>query len=716
MAGRDQFSALMVPGRLQSVIGGKLFTLWRGRGVASIALILLLLFPFIRGEHSTAGLSTFLWDTLHRLQPRVPDSFPVLIVDIDHAALSEVGQWPWPRWRLAELIDKISDKGPSAIGMDVLMPEPDRLSPEIFANNPGIDKKTQDSLLLLQPNDQRLAASIDQNRVVIGRAGGNSDQPEAKREFRYTPVQVDGPFPGEFLNNYPGLLLNLTILENAAFGHSLVNATPDNDGVVRKMPLMSMVQNVMIPSLALETYRVSIHNPRNINWYTVKTSPDGLLGIQLDQKFIETEFDGSIRPYFSQSHKGRRIPALDVLHESSVADKIKGKIVLIGVTALGLTDVAATPTSFQMDGVEIQAQVLENLINGTPLSRFKPEGWLEAGLLLAGGMLLIVLVPIISPIFASGLYALVIFITLLVSLAGFQVQILIASVYPVVGLTIVFLLLLNSIWAHSDASRRQLARNLFDERLSTERIRGELDAARDIQMGSLPNTHKIKNLPKSLGLHSVLVPAKEVGGDFYDVFMIDHNKLFFVVADVSGKGVPASLFMALSKALCKSAAMRAEVNLSELIRTIDLEISRENSGQLFVTAVLGVVDGTSGRLEFCNAGHQHPLLLGDGNKVRTLFSEGGPPICTVENYNYPVETVQLNPGETLIIVTDGVTEANNSARDEYGVTRLLETLKQSNGKGNVESTVQFLYQEIEVFSSGVEQTDDIAILGIRYQG
>jgi adenylate cyclase len=239
MAGRDRFSALMAPAGLQSVIGCKLFTLWRGRAVASVVLAMLLLFPMIHGENSTAGFSTVLWDTFHRLQPRVPESFPVVIVDIDRAALNRIGQWPWPRWRLAQLIDKISEKGASAIGIDIMMPEADRLSPEMLAKYPAIDQKTREYLLLLEPNDQRLAASMERNRVVIGRAGDKNSQSELKLNFLFTPVQIDGPAPEAFLNSYPGMVLNLRVLENAAFGYSLFNATPDSDGVVRKMPLIS---------------------------------------------------------------------------------------------------------------------------------------------------------------------------------------------------------------------------------------------------------------------------------------------------------------------------------------------------------------------------------------------------------------------------------------------------------------------------------------------
>ncbi len=725
MTPRDHLLALMAPKGIRSFIRGKLFTLAGGRAVASLALIVLLAIPWFPSGDITLGLSTRLWDTIHRHYPRKPEKFPVVIIDIDRASLVKIGQWPWPRSKLAQLIEKISAMGPSAIGIDIMMPEKDRLSPEMIATSSEIDQRTREFLLLLQPNDERLAEKMEQVRVIIGRVGDGGSSPENNREERLpykkqsfiaTGVQLDGPAPDQFLYQYSGMLLNVPVLESAAFGHSLLNSVHDKDGVLRRMPLISMVQNKVVPSLALEVYRASIRGARFANFYTVKSTDKGVEGIQLDNQFIETDPDGSIQPYFSVKNVNRKISALDIFHDLVEKKSIENNIVLIGVTALGLTDVRSIPPETQMDGVEIQAQVIENLVEQVRLKRPEPVGWIESGFLLIGGLLLIILVPIIAPLYATGLYMTVAVATLLTTFIGFQQHYLIASVYPLLGITLVFLLLLNSIWADSDASRRALAQNLWDERLSTERIRGELDAAHDIQMGSLPDTRKIKGLPLSLELHSLLVPAKEVGGDFYDVFMIDQNRLFFVIADVSGKGVPASLFSALSKALCKSAAMRGEVDLSDLIRTVNLEISRENSGQLFVTAILGVIDGESGILDFCNAGHEHPLLLGSNQNVVTLVSEGGPPLCSLEGYVYPVERIQLQSGETVVIITDGATDAIDANEEIYGINRLRASLGQARKIDDVETTVLSLHLDIETFSKGVEQTDDMAILGIRYHG
>ena len=737
MVDKESFSESTESNWIRKILHSRVLTSGSGRRLAVGILLVLLSTSLILGEKLSEIMATPLWDTFHRMKPRDPDGyFPVIIVDIDEKSLREHGRWPWPRWLTSELIARVAEQNPRSIGLDILMPEAEPSPLRFFDPGSPFYMELEKTLSKSPSNDEKLAQVLSDNSIVIGAAllpqTSDVDQSGKSQVVQDHTAFIEGSCQSSLeLPKFSEITRNLPIFEQASFGQGFYNAFPDADSVVRKMPLVVRFGDRCLPSLALETFRAGLR-PYS-NWYHLQ-SEDGknLDTIVLDQldtqsqpdeqglsetvdnkTTIETQEDGTIRPYFSKSYFNRRIPAHDVLTGSKSVSRLKNKTVLIGVTALGLTDVAAVPVSNKMDGVEIQAQVIENLISGTALQRPPTGYWIEIGILLIGGLLLIVLVPILPPVFASGIFLGCVLATVIGSYVAFINQILLDAVFPVSALGVVFVTLLNSVWAKSNLNRRKLAKTLLQEKLFHERIDGELNAARKIQLGSLPDTSRIENLPKSLQLASKLISAKEVGGDFYDAFMIDQDNLFFVVADVSGKGVPASLFMALSKALCKSAARR-ESDLSEIVREANTEISHENSGQLFITALMGILNGETGELRFCNAGHEHPLLLDKKNRVERLISDGGPPLCCLESYQYPVETVQMDSGDAIIIITDGVTDAIDLSGNAYGVQRLHQLMANRPSGSTISAMVAIIDDDVINYSAGVEQTDDITILGLSY--
>ena len=190
-------------------------------------------------------------------------------------------------------------------------------------------------------------------------------------------------------------------------------------------------------------------------------------------------------------------------------------------------------------------------------------------------------------------------------------------------------------------------------------------------MGMLPAPWAITGLPEHLTFHALLEPAKEVGGDLYDAFMLDEDHFFFIVGDVAGKGVPASLFMALSKTLCKSLALRQRVPLDALITALNHEVARDNPQALFVTAIAGILDVRTGEVELCSAGHEAPILLRSNAAPCSLTVTGGPPLCVLEDFAYPADRMRLQSGDLLLMMTDGVTEAQDAAQTLYGLERVL---------------------------------------------
>ncbi|MDA0240295.1 MAG: CHASE2 domain-containing protein [Proteobacteria bacterium] len=686
-----------------------------GRPLAFSILILVLIFQVAAVGDDFSRLRYAVFDLYHRAQPRTVENFPVVIVAVDQKSLSRYGQWPWPRTLVAELIEKTSKLSPLAIGLDVIFAEADRSSlKELSTSHPDLSDAVSRYLLTLPSNDDIMARKIKGLPVVLARAAmAKSDGGKDVASHPTTMVQLEGAKPHPHLPQFDGHIANRKELADAAAGHGYINATPDPDGTIRNMHVVMMVNGKIVPSMGLELLRVASKQ----NWFSVKIDSTGVTGIQLGDAEISVGSNGQITPHFSVSDDRRRVSAADVLSGAVEPGAFAGQIALIGVTALGLVDAPPTPVAARMDGVEIQAQFIENLLSGSHLGRPGEALLIEILMLVIFGGLMILLVPKLGPVLSIILLVLFIGVQFGVGFAAFsQAKLLLDIVFAVVATALIFGTLVFADIIENDRRRRLLTSQLEAEKLDNARMAGELNAAREIQMGILPDSKSIKNSPGTLDVYAFLEPAKEVGGDLYDLFMVDDDHLFFLVGDVSGKGVPASLFMALSKALCKSAALRGEGKISELMSTANDEISRENPASMFVTTIAGVIDARTGELEFCNAGHDHPYVCYPGRPPRLLESTGGPPLCVIDGFPYPMERARLEPGETLVLFTDGVTEAMTATNKMYGLKRLSELLTDQDADLSAQDIVEALYDDVKIFVDRADPSDDITIMAVQYLG
>jgi serine phosphatase RsbU (regulator of sigma subunit) len=246
---------------------------------------------------------------------------------------------------------------------------------------------------------------------------------------------------------------------------------------------------------------------------------------------------------------------------------------------------------------------------------------------------------------------------------------------------------------------------------------GELDAARRVQMAMLPRVASLGQDPR-LDLAAAMVPAREVGGDLYDFFRIDERHLFVLVGDVAGKGLPASIFMAVSKALVKSATLRlGPADPGALVAGANAEVSRDNPGLLFVTAFAMILDLVTGEIAYCNAGHEDPFLVAPGSaSARRLGGAGGPPLCAVDDFPYRGERARLVPGELVCIVTDGVTEAQRSDGDLYGAVRVAGLVGRLAATSPAAAMVDALLADVSGFAGDAAQGDDRTVLVLRWNG
>ena len=247
-----------------------------------------------------------------------------------------------------------------------------------------------------------------------------------------------------------------------------------------------------------------------------------------------------------------------------------------------------------------------------------------------------------------------------------------------------------------------------------ERIGAELDMASRIQSSQLPRLFPPFPDRKEFSLYASMDPAKEVGGDFYDFFMIDDDNMGLVMADVSGKGVPAALLMMVSRVLIKSGLQNGK-SPAETLESVNNQICESNDAGFFVTVWCAVLEISTGKGIAANAGHEHPVLRRAGGLYELQIYKHSMPVGTMEDIPYRQHAFQLHPGDSIFVYTDGVPEATNGEKELYGAERMLAALNKD-PDALPEKIVLNMTQDINSFVDGAEQFDDITMLSFRYMG
>ncbi len=398
-------------------------------------------------------LRTF--DFYQRLRPRQPVARPVTIVDIDEASLKEIGQWPWPRTIVADLVTQLTQLGAVAIAFDVIFAEPDRMSPSIAATSfRDLDEETRDKLRTLPSNDEVLADAIRRSRVVVGQVGSAMPAPRSAAESALqTGFAVRGPDPSPFLVTFAGLLRNVPTIEQAAAGRGVFSIRPERDGIVRRVSVIMQAQGSMVPSLSMELLRVVT----NSGAILVRTDEAGVQSVAVPGLEVPTDQNGRFWVHFDRSDPARYVSAKDVLQGRMPRDNIEGKLVLIGTSAAGLLDIKTTPVEAAMPGVEVHAQILESVLANSLLTY--PNYAIGAELLVAVlvGLAIIILAPMLRASTVIALGAVVIAALIGASWYLFsQYNLLIDFTYPLMSSLFVYLTLIFINYFKEQKQRQQI--------------------------------------------------------------------------------------------------------------------------------------------------------------------------------------------------------------------------------------------------------------------
>ncbi len=413
-----------------------------------------------------ARLRTF--DLFQALRPREQTARPVVIVDMDEKSQKEIGQWPWPRTVLADLVSEIARAGAVAIGFDIVFPEPDRMSPSVAEKSfRGLDPETRAKLDGLASNDDIFADAIRRARVVVGQAGSPTPEPLTQAESALqTGFAVVGPDPRPFLVTFPGLLRNIMPIEQAAAGRGLFSINPERDGIIRRVPVVMNAQGQLVPTLTMDMLRVVT----NSGAILVRTDEAGVRAAAVPGLEVPTDLNGQFWVHFNKHDAQRYVSATDVLHGRVDPDRLRGRLVLIGTSAVGLLDVKTTPVEPTMPGVEIHAQILESILTKSLLSR--PNYAIGAELLTAIvlGLAIIIAAPLLP---ASIVVALgVLLVAGLVGMSWYFFlahNLLIDFTYPLMSCWLIYLVLTFFNYFREQQQRHQI-RSAFGFYLSPQLV------------------------------------------------------------------------------------------------------------------------------------------------------------------------------------------------------------------------------------------------------
>lgn len=532
---------------------------------------------------AVARLRMSVFDTYQRLQPRVPaDGHPVRVIDIDDASLDRLGQWPWPRTRLADMVDRLREAGAATIAFDIVLAEPDRFSAselaqqlrDVPALQPLLAKASE-----LPNNDARLADALATANVVVGISGepGPTGRTLPSPKAGYA---IAGDDPKSFVPNFPGGTPSLAMLSDKAKGIGAVNWLPEHDQIVRRVPLFITIGDTLYPSLAIEQLRLA----EKTSTLFVRSSAGsgieafgqhtGLDSLRVGEKILYSDGDGQVWLHFAPYDRTNYISAQDLLSGRTDAKDLAGRHFIIGSSATGLLDLRATPLDASVPGVEVHAQALEQMLTGSGLVRPAWATGAELLLIVLGGALIAWLLHRTQPLAAAIVGSVALATVTAGSWFAFSRSgILLDPVYP--ALTLVMLYMAGSLFSYMQAeTERARVRSAFSHYLSPSlveqlaadpsklKLGGE---TRDITM-LIADVRGFSRLSEGMAADEVIAFVNSVFTPMTDIILEERGTIDKFMGDAVMAFWNAPLADSAHGAQALRAALRMMTRLDELNR------------------------------------------------------------------------------------------------------------------------------------------------------
>ena len=626
-----------------------------------LILILLIVLKNIN-PNFIKSISFLSFDMYQKVFTKSKKNSGVIIIDIDEKSLGKFGQFPWSRSVFAKIIENVSATNPKAIGFDVFFSEKDKQSPDEIISAYNLIPTDVAELQNIKGHDEIFREQLEKSKSVIAVLGSSVPSHSTYDRSPKARFLSKGGDPKNFTYGYPYSIGSLEKLEKSAKGLGSISFLDQTDGIIRSLPLILRFNEKIYPTLGLEMIRVG-ENQKNLY---VELDEVGIKRISVRPHKIITDPNGIFWIRYKESQKQQYISASSVFEGKFDRTRFEDKFVLIGASAQGLFDLVKNPLGVTIPGVEVHANVIENILDQSYLIR-NPNIYIFE-------LLFSIIVACITFFLSQKIkpkYSLSIFFTSLIAVViiGFGFFIirseLIDISYPIFMLTVTFL---TGLYFRFINESKLAIENLQKE----AKLLKERELAGDVQKSLFPDISKFENF-----IYARNIPAKDVSGDYFDVINVGNDEYYFTLADVSGKGVKAGMYMAKA-----SSTFRTLSNLSfpleKVVYLVNNEIVEAKFKGMFVTAVFGKINIKTKDVTFVNAGHESIMVIDRSKNFEFIKSEL-PPIGIRKYFSESMvksKTMNLNE-KTFVVYTDGVTEGylkNGQELGAEGVERIVKSL------------------------------------------
>ena len=616
----------------------------------------------------------------------------VTIIDIDEKSLAEIGQFPWRRDIYSKILENLNKFNPSAIAFDIVFSEEDKQNPKNLLNRL---KKEYEGFNYIEVDDSQkiFIEGLKNSKSILPIIGEPKDNLVINNSKPKIRLIKKGNDPKNFLYSFKNKIISLEKLNNAASGIGSISLIPSIDGIIRYAPVIINIDNSIWPSLSLEAVRIS-NNQKNL---LVKTDSNGISEIKTRTNQIKTDSNALINIKFKYFDKSNYISVLDILDNKFDKKRIENKIILIGSSAQALFDIVKIANGNVVPGVEVHAHLIDNIIKSESIVIDQTTVLLGYAILIISTIIIVISTIKIKPRFSIFIFVSLILIINLISVVFFKFDYYVDPLFNIFACAVIFL---TSLYF------KYLEENMLAIENDKKQmiLKKEREIAGEVQKKLFPTD---KNLEKFV--YGKNTPAKDVSGDYYDFYKINENEFYFILGDVTGKGIKAGILMANAAAVFKSLAKMGS-SVSKTALYINNQVKDSSYQAMFITAVLGKVNLDTGEMEYVNMGHE-PMMVINNNFEFDYIKSTLPPmgLTKVKDESFFKTHFMNIKNKTILIYTDGVTEGyidNNKELTVTGIENEIKVIKSRDPNKIIDHLTSILIK------NNIVLRDDITCLGI----
>ena len=617
----------------------------------------------------------------------------VTIVDIDEKSIAKVGQFPWRRDIYSKILYNLNQHSPRAIAFDIVFSEEDRQNPQDLLSQ--LQKESDQLINVEVPNTNKIFIdSLKQSKVVLPILGEPKDNFVKNNSKPKLRVIAKGDNPKNFIYKYKNKITSLEEINNAASGIGSISLIPNIDGIIRNVPVLYNIDNRIWPSLALETVRVAT-GQKNL---LVKSNKNGIELIKTRKNTIPSDQNGVINIKFKKFNKENYISAIDVINNDFDQKRVENKIILVGSSAQALFDIVKISNGKIVPGVEIHAHIIDNILKNESIFK-NIYTQLAENIIFLILVIFLILIPIkIKPKFSIIFFVGSIFVINLSSIIIYQFNFYLDSLFSSIAGTLVFMtsLYFRYLEENSIAIENEKKQSI---------LKKEREIAGEVQKKLFPSNKKIEKY-----IFAQNTPAKDVSGDYYDYYQMNDNEIYFILGDVTGKGIKAGILMANAAAVFRSLAKMSS-SVAKTALYMNNQVKDSSYQSMFITVILGRINLEKKEMEFINMGHEPMMVLDEKFNFEYVKSTLPPMgLMPVKDESFFKTTTMDISDKTILIYTDGVTEGYIDEGKELEVAGLENEIK----KLNTTSPETIITHATKILTEkGFNLRDDVTALGIK---